>query len=97
MFYNVFFFPISVSTTCKPLKISFPNGNFHGKGSMLGDRYKFKCDSPFTLIGNDEMVCGKDGLWSGKVPFCQRRKLKGILLLNDIFRLTCLSIPEGHL
>ena len=81
-----FLFLISV-TTCKPLEISFPNGNFHGKGSMLGDRYKFKCNSPYLLVGNDEVVCGKDGLWSGEVPFCQRRKLRKMLmmLLTDIF------------
>ena len=80
-----------MSTTCKPLKISFPNGKFDGQGSMFGDRYKFKCDSPFTLIGKDEVVCGEDGLWSGNVPFCQRRELKRMLMiiltaiLTDLF------------
>jgi len=72
-----------VSTTCKPLtEISFPNGNFHGQGSMLGDRYQFKCDWPFTLIGNEEVVCGKDGFWSGKVPFCQRRNCSQVSIAN---------------
>lgn len=58
---------------------------------MLGDRYQFKCDWPFTLIGNEEVVCGKDGFWSGKVPFCQRRELKRMLmiLLTDMFWLIC--------
>ena len=84
-------------TTCKPLKISFPNGNFHGQGSMLGDRYKFKCDSSFTLTGKDEVVCGKDGLWSGKVPFCQMRELKRMLviLLTNIFGLICFGTSQS--
>jgi len=49
---------------------------------MLGDRYQFKCDWPFTLIGNEEVVCGKDGFWSGKVPFCQRRNCSQVSIAN---------------
>ncbi len=85
---NTVFFRLctSVSLPCQPLVISFPNGDVHGQGSMFGDRYNFKCNSPFTLIGKEEIVCGKDGLWSGKLPFCQISKLKmeHMIALADI-------------
>ncbi|KAL9985293.1 hypothetical protein ACROYT_G007678 [Oculina patagonica] len=71
-----------VSLPCRPLMISFPNGDVHGQGSMLGDRYKFKCNPPFTLIGKEEIVCGQDGLWSGKVPFCQIRNCSQASIKN---------------
>ena len=57
---------------CKSLDISFRNGTFEGQGNKFGDRYAFKCDLPFALIGNDEIICGKDGLWTGQVPVCQK-------------------------
>ncbi|KAJ7394079.1 hypothetical protein OS493_003754 [Desmophyllum pertusum] len=71
------------SGVCKQLHISFPNGNFHGQGKKLGDRYRFKCDFPFKLIGNEEIVCGKDGLWNGKVPFCQGTNCSQVNINNS--------------
>ncbi|XP_068710936.1 protein mesh-like [Montipora foliosa] len=68
---------------CKPLYISITNGSFHGQGNKFGDRYTFKCDTPFLLVGDDEITCGKDGEWSGQVPRCQRRNCSQLTIENS--------------
>ncbi|XP_074615471.1 protein mesh-like [Acropora palmata] len=70
------------SIGCKPLDASLPNGSFHGDGNKFGDRYTFDCDATFVLVGNREVICGKDGVWSGIVPTCKRRNCSQLTVEN---------------
>ena len=40
-------------------------------GIGYGSRALYTCDDGYSLTGNDEIVCGKDGHWS-RIPSCRR-------------------------
>lgn len=63
---------IKASKGCEQFSTSFKNGHFTGQGNKAGDRYKFQCDSSYTLVGKNEIVC-ENGEWSGEVPSCKAK------------------------
>lgn len=38
--------------------------------TTVGAKVKYFCDEDYWLVGNDELVCTKEGKWSGNTPQC---------------------------
>ena len=48
-------------------------GQVEVTGTRQGDKANYFCNYGFTLSGNEQRVCQKDGTWSGSEPSCVRK------------------------
>lgn len=67
-----FFFP-----ECPPVPSSIPHGYINGSGSVQGSLFRFGCKPGYSLVGENNLQCTKEGSWNASVPIC----LKGAKIL----------------
>ncbi|XP_070536067.1 uncharacterized protein [Ptychodera flava] len=66
-------FTVSVQVVECPQLSAPVNGAIESQSclNMYGTVAKLKCHTGYTLVGDDELYCGIDGLWDGLFPVCQ--------------------------
>ncbi len=47
------------------------NGQVQLSGTTVGSTATYSCSHGYFLVGTSKRVCGTDGDWSGKEPFCK--------------------------
>ncbi|AWO97474.1 putative sushi von Willebrand factor type A EGF and pentraxin domain-containing protein 1 [Scophthalmus maximus] len=60
---------------CRPCVCALPLlkfGTVLGRDRSCGDRVHFQCDDGYKLLGPQQAVCEKEGVWSPGVPVCGR-------------------------
>ena len=67
---------------------NIPNGERIIEGTREGNVVIFRCNEDFDLLGNQELVCGSDGGWSGAWPLCRKCEL---VIHNNSWVLSMLS------
>lgn len=39
--------------------------------TTVGSKVKYQCDDDYWLVGAADLICTKDGKWSGDAPVCE--------------------------
>ena len=73
---------------CPILPTVIAHGFVNGSGSLEGARYEFSCESGYSLIGDNQVVCTDAGVWNGSLPTCLigEKKKPNSLLQRYLFQ-----------
>ncbi|XP_043938591.1 inactive serine protease PAMR1 isoform X2 [Protopterus annectens] len=64
--------PVPVIPVHGYMEVLNGTGNIMNGFATFGSVIQFACNNSYTLVGNEQSICQKDGQWTSKQPICEK-------------------------